>query len=61
MSVSISGKSFRSGLIKRKNNSPYLIGSMSVIPSAKQTKDPAEDQRPGPTIILSFFAQAIML
>ena len=34
ISESISGKSSLSGLINRKNNRPYSIGSISVIPSA---------------------------
>ena len=55
-SISISGIVTLDGFKKRSNNKLYLIGSISVIPMAKLTKEPAAEPLPGPTIILFFFA-----
>ncbi len=45
-----------SGLRKRSNISPNLIGSKSVIDKHQATKDPAPEPLPGPTGILLCFA-----
>ena len=50
-SMSISGILMRSGFRNRSKISPYLIGSMSVIPRQYATRLPAADPRPGPTIM----------
>ena len=55
-SISISGILIRSGLRNLSNNKLCLIGSISVIPNAYDTKLPAAEPRPGPTGISLFFA-----
>ena len=48
-SMSISGIDTRSGFRKRSKSNSCCSGSMSVMPSAYETSDPAADPRPGPT------------
>ena len=55
-SISISGILIRSGFRNLSNNKLCLIGSISVIPSAYETKLPAAEPLPGPTGIFLFFA-----
>ena len=48
-----------SGFKNLSNISPYLIGSISVIPIAYATIEPAPDPRPGPTGIPFVLAKFI--
>ena len=41
----------RSGFKNLSNNKPNLIGSSPVIPSEYETREPAAEPRPGPTLI----------
>ena len=48
----------RSGFKNRSKSKPCSIGSKAVIPSAKETNEPAAEPRPGPTRIPIDFACA---